>query len=710
MKRFIKFILSSIIFLLLFFSSAKAETNGPIFSDDESKWLRQNNGKAFTVGIDPYSGIEYFTYDEDKKGYMEPLLKIISDDLGIDLKLKIYDSWSEVYSELQRGNIEILCGANETPERNKIMSFTKPILATPYAIIAQKDGSVHTIGDIDGKSVGFLKDDFVVDSIPQLYKRINYKTYLYNSQEKGIDALMEKRIDAFITSGGPVIYDYIYKHPELSYAFKLNTINSDMTFSSKKENKIIIDILDKELSYLKDNNLDNLINKAEVDYNIKVMGLSQKEKKWLKEDGTAIVGITKNYLPFDYYENGKYTGIDAQILKEITRKTGIKLEYVYDDFDVLAEKLKNGNINILNIAKTEDRLSQFLYSQPFGTERDIIVGRNDSKDVRDIFGLEGKKVAVIKGFWHQELLKKNLTNVKIIETQNIEESMKLVHEGKADYLIENPTVVRYYITDLQYYDLVQRGNTSADSFLYFGVSKNKPELSAIISKVLPMIDIDELSTKGYEEVPHKTNNGKYKSLIFTITGLIILLTFVLLFIIKLFNDLLNEKTEKKLLEQREYLLSIDTLTELHNRNYLISKVLINLDISPYPQVLIVCDLNNLKLINDNYGHQQGDMLLKLFADTLKEVFINKYSLFRIGGDEFLVVLTGTNEEEAKQFIKDIKKKCEEKSIKIGDNGLFNLSASLGYSVRQSSNITYEEMFRQADKAMYEDKRIIKENI
>lgn len=709
MKRVKRALLLLLFFVIMFspFYSTKVKAKGPAFTKEEQKWLQAHKAETYKVGIDPYSGTEYFINDNEDKGYMQPLLKIISKDLDLNLKLEVYDNWSDVYSNLQNGTIDILCGANETPERDKIMAFTKPVLSVPYAIIAKKDGTIHTIGDIDGKNVGFLSDDFVITSLPKLYKHIIYQQSCYSSQEKGIEALRNDKIDAFITSGGPIIYDYIYKYPELSYAFKLNSINSDMTFSSLKENKMIIDILNKEISYLKGKNLSDLINKAEINYNIKVMGLSEKEKAWLKEDGTAIVGITKNYLPFDYYENGKYRGIDAEVLKEISRMTGIKLVYECNDFDTLAEKLKAGSINILNIAKTDDRVSQILYPPPFSTERDIIIGRKESKEVRDIFGLEGKRVAVIKGFWHKEVLNKNLTKVKIIETGSIEESMNLVMEGKADYLIENPTVVRYYIADLQYYDLVQRGDTSSNSFLYFGVSMNKPELSAIITKILPMLDIAELSTKGYEEVPHIAHNENNQKLILTIIALAVILTLVVLFLIKLFKDLLNEKTEKKLLEQREYLLSLDNLTQLHNRNYLMSKVLVSLKDAPFPQVLIVCDMNNLKFINDNYGHQMGDTILKMFADTLKEVFKGENQLFRLGGDEFLILLTGTSEEQAKLLIEETKAKCFEKVLVLKDNTKFTLSAAFGYSIRESNNTVYDELFKKADEAMYEDKKKIK---
>lgn len=703
-SRFITaFICFSILLNIAVFATAE-NGNSLNLTEEEKSWLASNKNRTFVVGIDSYTGIEYFKINDVDYGYMDPLLRRISSDLGIDFKLEASKSWNEVYSGLQNGTIDILGGANETPERKQIMEFTKPLLKNPYAIIAKKQGPIQTIGDIDMKTVGFIEGDFIIDNLPDLYKNINYEKKVYSSQDDGIKALIGNEIDAFITSGNPSMYDYIYEYPELKYAFKINSITSDMTFSTRKEDKILAEILDKEIAYLQKDILPEMINKAEIKYNIKVMKLSDEEQKWLNNYGTAVVGVTKNYLPFDYYVNGDFKGIDGKLIKEISRMTGIKFKYYYSDFDDLEQKLKTGEVNVLNIAKTKERLDYVIYPQPFSTERDIIVGRKDEKDVRDIFGLEGKSVAVIKGFWHYEMLRKNLTNVKIIETNNVKESMKLVHNGTVDFLIENPTVVRFYMEELQYYDLVQRGETSTDSFLYLGVSKNRPELASIINKTISMIDMSKINQQGYEEVPHENYNQKYQRLIGTIVVLVILLFVILAFSTKLIRALIREKTEKELLKQKGYLLSIDSLTELYNRNYFNTKVLDNLDNYSYPQVLIVADMNNLKTVNDKYGHQAGDSLLKLFSDVLREACPPESILIRMGGDEFFIILENSSEEKAIGIIKSINETSKARTIVFNHSKPIEPTAALGYSIRYSSKMSFDELYKTADMRMYQNKR------
>lgn len=710
MKQFIKLLLSVLLAIICIPSavSAREDTKDLLkLTSEEAKWLEDNKERSFTVGLTPQSGFDYFKYNEEEKGYIEPLLSKISEDLGIKINLRVSENWNEIYTALQEGDIDIIYGANETPERAQFMAFTKPVLEMPYAIVSRKEGPVHTIGDLDNRRVGFLKGDYVIETLPKIYKNIYYHRRLYLSEDDGINALVNGLIDAYITTGGPDVYEYIFKYPELAYTFKINSITSDETFSTRKSDNTLVEILNKEIIDLEKDFIPEIINRSQIEYNFKIMNLTEKERKWLKDDGTAVVGVTKDYLPFDYYKDGEYKGVDANILKEISKMTGIKLKYYYSDFDDLENKLKFQDINILNIAKTDARLSYVIYPQPFSRERDIIVGRKDKREVKDIFGLEGKTVAVVRGFWHKDMLLKNLTNVDIIETNSIEKSMRLVIEGKADYLIENPTVVKYYTEELQYFDLVQRGDTSTDSFLYFGVSKDKPELASIINKVLPIMDIEDLSRKGYEEVPHKDNRRSYQRLVSVAAALVFALILICIYVIKLVKDLINMKTEQELLKQREYLLSIDMLTELHNRNYLSTKAMESLNDLAFPQVLIAADMNDLKIINDTYGHAAGDMLLKEFSGALKEGCPENSQLFRIGGDEFIVIITGSSEEEALATVENIKEAARGRKIFFSRHKDFTLTAALGYSIRYSKEVSFDELSKIADISMYENKRIYK---
>ena len=709
--RFSNLKVFGIVLMLLFFLSMSivttlAQSDNLQLTTQEKQWLKENKGKEFALGLDPLSGIEHFEYKGQKSGYVYDLVKAINKDLDINIRVEATKSWGEVFDQFKNGQIDILIGANENAERKRTMAFTRAIYKYPYALFSYQGSNIENIGDIDGKQVAFIRGDIVSEIMPTVYKNIKYKAVYYPSQNDAVMDLANQKIQAFITSGGDVGYAYMQRFPNVSYISNIHTITSDMSLATSKQNEVFAGILDKELAKLEKNEIPQMLANAEIMYIRKLLNLTPAESNWLENDGTAVVGITKDYLPIDYYENGKYLGISGAILNEISRKTGIRFSYVYSDFDVLYPQLEKGDINVLNIAKTEEKLKTFIYPRPYLMEREQIYGRKNSPDVLDIYGLEGKSVAVVEGFWHNEVLKKSLSSVKIISTSTLQESMQLVNSGKADYFIENPSVVKFYMEELDMFNIMQKGTTSNDSYLYFGISKNKPELASIIDKVLPMLNIQELARKGFNQIPRKTEferNYKWFSIIFI---LVIALAAVIYILISVFRNLVQERTTVILMKAREEYLYTDSLTGVFNRNYLNEKIIPGLR-KTNPNALIICDMNNLKFANDNYGHCFGDKLIKKYVDFLRKNTCG-HTLVRIGGDEFLIIMSGNGEEQASELTNRLLRLPKE-YVQASDGETVEVCAAYGYSVQSGDDVNMDEMIKEADQQMYKVKRCQKGN-
>ena len=114
--------------------------------------------------------------------------------------------------------------------------------------------------------------------------------------------------------------------------------------------------------------------------------------------------------------------------------------------------------------------------------------------------------------------------------------------------------------------------------------------------------------------------------------------------------------------------------------------------------IVMADINGLKLINDAFGHLSGDKLLIEAAKLLQENCREKDLLARIGGDEFVIVMPKTSENEAAKLIKKIKTKAEE--IKTQS---ISLSISFGYISKQNTNEDIQEIYRSAEDLMYREK-------
>lgn len=149
----------------------------------------------------------------------------------------------------------------------------------------------------------------------------------------------------------------------------------------------------------------------------------------------------------------------------------------------------------------------------------------------------------------------------------------------------------------------------------------------------------------------------------------------------------------------EFIGNYDKLTKLHNRNYF-EKALIDIDKeNNLPISIIMGDLNGLKIINDIFGHIKGDEFLIKIADILK-VACRKYRniISRTGGDEFCILLPNVTNENAKDIIDEINQLVKEE---LGDQ---MGTISLGVATKVSYDQKLEEIYREADSNMYNNKQ------
>lgn len=123
--------------------------------------------------------------------------------------------------------------------------------------------------------------------------------------------------------------------------------------------------------------------------------------------------------------------------------------------------------------------------------------------------------------------------------------------------------------------------------------------------------------------------------------------------------------------------------------------------------IVMTDINGLKTINDNYGHKAGDSYIIGCSRIICDVF--KHSpVYRIGGDEFVAILCGADYDNRHELVKALKNKYAETAGKEGRKPWHRYSAAVGYAERSSADMTFDLIFKRADKAMYEDKKRIKQ--
>lgn len=149
------------------------------------------------------------------------------------------------------------------------------------------------------------------------------------------------------------------------------------------------------------------------------------------------------------------------------------------------------------------------------------------------------------------------------------------------------------------------------------------------------------------------------------------------------------------LERLEYLSNIDILTGVKNRNCMnadVEEFSIKFKFNPMPFSVAFCDINGLKIVNDNQGHDAGDKLIAAAADILKDIFKDD-NIYRAGGDEFSIISTHSTEREFEEKIKKLRELTSDPN---------KLCFAVGY-YHDGGSGPLELAMRYADERMYQDK-------
>lgn len=151
----------------------------------------------------------------------------------------------------------------------------------------------------------------------------------------------------------------------------------------------------------------------------------------------------------------------------------------------------------------------------------------------------------------------------------------------------------------------------------------------------------------------------------------------------------------------------DELTALYNRRFLDERLpvdIISATVSRKPLSVIFIDIDNMKFINDTFGHAAGDRILKHAAETIQGCVRNDTDwVARYGGDEFVVCLNNAGGEDARQIIKRIDRDFDRTSFPVQETGIA-VTVSQGMVTMPESGLTAEELIQSADQKMYEAKK------
>ena len=562
------------------------------------------------------------------------------------------------------------------------------IMNDTYVALSKQYIKINTIKDFSNKVVGVLNKD--LNDITYYLTRASNITYKgFDTAEELFKSLNEGKIDFAIVPKIKYLNNIIENKYSIIYNF--HEFSSKLVLTLSENNPKLNEIFKKLFKIFTNEKYQDILNQSTLEYYKGIANVSDKDITSLTSK-TYTYGYVEN-APYEIKSNDKIKGINAEILSNFSKITGIDIKYVkYNTVDELKKAINDKKVDIFfnyyNISSSEYRQIDNNFIIEY-----VILSPDDSNEVvNSIESLKGKDVYFVKDRDIYNDFKGVQSNFHFVNnvTDIVKEAKdKFIVVDKEEYNYYKNTVFRNH--SMIYQDYLVKDRT-------FMVKSSEKLLFDILNYTVNNASYYDNRNIGVSLLKLDLFKNRTFSEIYLLIILIIFSPFIIIFVFRHFKR--KSKVKKQLLKEERHKY-MDYLTSLKNRNYLSFNISSWNELEVFPKAVIVIDLNNIKYINDKYGHLEGDKEIRKAASILINTQLENSEIIRIDGNEFLIYLMEYNERQIEIYSKKLKRELKKLPHSFG--------ASIGYSVINSEVKSIEDAINEASIMMRKDKKNEKEN-
>ncbi|WP_417327790.1 diguanylate cyclase [Halarcobacter sp.] len=702
--------MKTLFFCILFFISIQAVAKPIVFTEEEKEFIK--NTPLVKVGMMPdFTPFSYYIKNTPV-GFEHELLNILSQRTGLVFE-KEYAKWTTIYTAFKNKKVDVITSISHKKYREPFTTFTSSYYDIPIMIFVRDDfGEYLGIKSLEGKKVGVLKDVFY---IKELQKIDNINLVYYDTYEELTKDLVFGKIDALmqnLTNINYLIKKNLYSNLKLASELILpNTKKEDLRLGVIPEKPILSSILQKGLNSITKKEKEALVNKwigSIKEYKGGHIELNKDERAYLNTK-TIKYCINPDGLPFEgLNEKNEHSGISSDYYSLFENILSAKFELVRtENWNQSITFIKEKKCDMLALGmETYERKKYLNFTSNYLNIPLVVATKVDVPFINHILDLEGEKVGIIKGDAFVKILRQKYPSLDLVEVEDINEGLDKVKSGKLFGFIDTLASIGYEFQHKYFGELKIAGKINETLELSMAVVKEDEVLLNILQKAINSMTNDMHREIFSKWIPIKYEKGVNYELVWKIAiGSLIVILLVVYWNRKIIKtNRLLEEAQKDIEEKNkelEKLATTDKLTNLYNRRKI--EELLEFEINRSERFnhnfgLAIVDIDKFKEVNDTYGHQVGDKVLKELANILntnrrKTDFVGRY-----GGEEFVIICPESDVQGVIKLMETFKEKiCNYKFSKVE-----NKTASFGVTMSQRGD-TIESILKRADDALYQAK-------
>nr|MDA3847330.1 EAL domain-containing protein [Vallitaleaceae bacterium] len=506
----------------------------------------------------------------------------------------------------------------------------------------------------------------------------------YKDEDEVLKALDLEEIDGYIAQANVFVDDTL-----LLESFQI----SGEKVVVYGEDRLLISIIDKTISYLRGNyQYTDIFNYISMNNSKQIFTqmLTQQESAWLEQNQTINVGIGEA-LPMVFKKNDTLYGPTIGYLNQFSRYVGINFSYITGDYETLVSQAETYGIQIINC--TNNVLPEGYYkSNSFLTSPYIVVGQRSKPMPNSELEISQDTIGMLFGDDINFYFLSNMPSANYKYYEDYDQLIEAVSKMTVDYAIMPEHVLSYSVYVKDNKEISEKYKLNQSSTYEF--ITNDEILRSILNKYEMLYYDDDYVIDSFTSVPSELDSGINWPVVISIIALILPVV-----IGTTYYKYQKNKDETK---QLTYMFLHDQLTNIPNSygleqkyNQLSSDATLN-------GALIVIDIDNFNLINDQFGNKKGDEILLGFVRVLMHLIDEHTVIGRTGGDEFTIIASHLFKEEIDELIIAIQEIVTEYSHSI--IYINQMTVSIGVVYFPEYGQEYSELDMYAEHAVRQRKK------
>ena len=569
-----------------------------------------------------------------------------------------------------------------------------------YVLVGTSRKKYNNLSEINNVKIGVFEDEmdlvsrYVNTSVSiQKYKSIEELLASINVEDEASNDSSKKE-DSFndlIAIPKTVYLDKIIGNDELNIVYNITDLKEYYVLSLGDDDRLNT-IIKKYFNKWYSSSYNEAYKKYFNNDYYAFKKIDDTEKAKLKSKN-YVYGFVNN-APYDLLNKNKLVGINSTLIKNFASLVDVELEIKeYNSSNNLLDAFNKNEIDFMfnDYNKEEYKLDVHKTVSPYDELVVVISDIKNNLTVNSINSLLDKEVVLVDNTKIEKLFSENGNKVKKVNNLN-----SLLHS------IKNKDIIALDYGTYYYYSKNLLSNFKVDymfelndeyNFVMRDISDNKL-FNEFFDFYLSFVNEKELENDTFVKLFSIKIAKQDNKIFMSLMSLVI----ILLVIIVVLKKALFKKKKRKHninMSKSDKLKYIDVLTSLKNRNYLNDHIELWDDNEIYPQTIVVIDLNNIAYINDNYGHQEGDTVIKDAANILIKNQLEKTEIIRTNGNEFLIYMIGYEEKQVVSYLKKLNKELKELSHGFG--------AAYGYSMITDAIKTIDDAVNEATLDMKNNK-------